>query len=380
MELAAEIERQDKAKKDFIVSTKDMRVLHGAQFGDSDNPAVKLELGGKSGELLDIGQTAHDQIATQAGIPAAYYRRMLAEKPALLAQNVNEWFGDKPVKRMVRTLDRKARALLSDAYRPLDNYDMLDAALPALKEANLEIVSADVTETRLYLKAIDRSIQRFVPNGFKMGDGSHQHVKVPNGHVIPAVDLGNSEVGYGSLYATRGWFDEGCTNLAWSFKKGSVKRRHVGARLDIGDDVYRELTAEAREATDRAVWLQFRDTVKLAVTSEGFDALIAVLTEAASEKIEADIPKVVEVTAKRFGLSDNLRSSVLKHLIEGGDLSKFGLANAITSAANEADDYDRASELEALGGKIIELPKHQWKQLSTAKVIDAEWKEVKDAA
>jgi hypothetical protein len=376
IELATEVQRQAEAKKDYVASTKDMKVVvPDGDFSRTPDGRVKLELGGKSGELLDIGDTAHSQIATQADIPLGYYRRMLAEQPELLARNVNTWFAEKPAKRMLRTLDGKARALLSDKYRPLDNYELLEAALPALQSASLELVSAEVTESRLYLKAVDRAIQRHIPNGFRMGDGSHQFFQVPNGELIAAVMLGNSEIGYGNLSVERGWLNSGCTNLAWGFKSGSLKKRHVGARLDIGEDLYKVLTDETRRATDQAVWLQFRDTVKAAVTKEGFDQLVDTLIEAGSEKIEADVVKVVEVTAKRFGFNDDLRSSVLKHLIEGGDLSKYGLANAVTSAANEAADYDRASELETLGGRIIELPKHQWKQISTAKVIDAEWKD-----
>jgi hypothetical protein len=136
--------------------------------------------------------------------------------------------------------------------------------------------------------------------------------------------------------------------------------------LEIGEELYRELTNETRNATDKAVWLQFRDTVKLAISAEGFDARIAVLTEAAQAQIDGDPVKVVENTAKKFLLTDGQRSSVLQHLIRGGDLSKFGLANAITSMANEQDDYEAASDFESLGGKIIELPKHEWTELAKA--------------
>lgn len=374
-DLAAEVYRQAESKHDYLASTKDMKVVVEKPVG-TEIDKVKLQLGGQSGELLDIGDTAHDQIATQADIPTKYYRRMLVEKPELLARNVNTWFEAKPETRMLRTLDGKARALLSDKYRPLDNFELLEAALPALKSGSLEVVSAEVTERRLYLKAVDRAIQRHIPSGFRMGDGSHQFFKVPTGEVIPAIQIGNSEIGYGALSVTGGWLDSGCTNLAWSFKERGLRKTHVGARLDIGDELYKLLTDEAREATDRAVWLQFRDAVKNAISVEGFEALVETLKAAAGEKIEEDVVKVVEVTARRFSLNDGQRNSVLKHLIEGGDLSRFGLANAVTSMANEVEDYDRASELEALGGKIIELPKSQWKQIATAKVVDAEWKEV----
>lgn len=60
---------------------------------------------------------AHGQIAQRLDIPAKYYNRMRSEAPALLAANVNNWFQEQPERRMIRTLDGKARAFLSDRYR-----------------------------------------------------------------------------------------------------------------------------------------------------------------------------------------------------------------------------------------------------------------------
>ena len=242
----------------------------------------------------------------------------------------------------------------------------MEAALPALQSANLDIVSCDVDERRLYVKAVDRAIQRHIPNGHRMGDGTHTIFRIPNGEIIPAVRISNSEIGYGSLSVIGGWLDTGCTNLAWMFRERGLRKNHVGARLDVGDELYKVLTSEARTATDKAIWLQFRDAVAASISAEGFDGLVDTLSEAAKDKIEGDVAKVVEVTAKRFALSDGQRSSVLRHLIEGGDLSRFGLANAVTSAANSQETYESATELEALGGKIIELPRSEWKELAKA--------------
>ena len=362
VQLAEEVQRQAEAKRDYIASTNDMRIVPRTDGSEG----VKLELGGKSGELLEIGYTAHDHISEVTAIPRAYYRRCLQERPELLARNVNEWFSAQPVPRMLRTLDGRARALLSDKYRPLDNFELLEAALPAMQSANLEIVSCEVTERRLYVKAVDHAIQRHIPNGFHMGDGSHQFFKVPNGEVIPAVQFGNSEIGYGALSVTGGYLDSSCTNLMWSFKERGLRKTHLGARLEVGDELYRILAAETRVATDRAVWLQFRDAVKGAISVEGFDALVETLTSAQKAQIEGDPTKVVEVTAKRFGLTDGQRVSVLQHLIRGGELSQLGLANAITSVANDCQDYDMATDLERLGGQIIELPRNEWATIAVA--------------
>ena len=76
--------------------------------------------------------------------------------------------------------------------------------------------------------------------------------------------------------------------------------------------------------------------------------------------------KTVEVLASRHGLTDDERSGVLRSLIEGGELSGYGLVNAVTHFSQQVDDYDRATELEALGGRLIELPAGEWRALAEA--------------
>ena len=54
---------------------------------------------------------------------------------------------------------------------------------------------------------------------------------------------------------------------------------------------------------------------------------------------------------------------MLRHLIEGGDLTRYGLFNAITRAAADLDSYDRATEFERFGGQVVELPKRDWEEV-----------------
>ena len=42
------------------------------------------------------------------------------------------------------------------------------------------------------------------------------------------------------------------------------------------------------------------------------------------------------------------------------------MVNAITRAAQEIEDYDRATELEKMGGKVLELAGHEWKRVAEA--------------
>ena len=62
-------------------------------------------------------------------------------------------------------------------------------------------------------------------------------------------------------------------------------------------------------------------------------------------------------------LNDTERAGVLRHLIVEGDLSAYGLVNAVTHYSQDVEDYDRATEFEALGGKLIELAPGDWKEL-----------------
>ena len=51
---------------------------------------------------------------------------------------------------------------------------------------------------------------------------------------------------------------------------------------------------------------------------------------------------------------------MLGYLIEGGDLTRYGLSNAVTRYSQDVEDYDRASWLEELGGEVIALPPNDW--------------------
>ena len=357
-DLAVEIERQANSKRDLVTSTSNLAIEL-----EDDVPSIVIA----DKEQFAIGDVAHGQLAEHTGIPKAYYDRMLVQEPKLYADSVNTWLHKNPADRMLRILDAKMRAFLSNKYRRIDNIDLGAVALVAIKEAGMDVVSAGITEKHLYIKAVDPKIQRHIPNGFKMGDGSHQFFKVPSGDVCPAIMVRNSEVGFGNGEVVGGLLDGGCTNLAWMFKQRGMKKMHIGARLEVGEEMYRWLSDETQKVTDEAIFLQFRDAVRVAISVEGFDDLIEQVSATTLNKIEADPVKVVELTARKFMFNDTQRASILTHLVNGGDLSQFGLSNAVTSMANEQIDYDVSSLAEGVGGKIIELPKSEWKALSSAR-------------
>jgi hypothetical protein len=141
----------------------------------------------------------------------------------------------------------------------------------------------------------------------------------------------------------------------------------VGGRAELSDDVYALLSDRTRTVTDQALWMQARDLVGAAFDRAKFEAITKKLIASRSDKIEGDVIEVIERATKTFSWTQGEKSSVLQHLIKGGDLSRYGLHAAVTRTAEDLDDYDRASEFEKLGGAIIELPKHDWEVLSERK-------------
>lgn len=350
VELAAELERQKTAKRDFIAPTGALSVKSNGHTEMSIIPGV----------VMPVNETAHEQMASKLDIPKKYYDKMRVEAPALLDMNINHWFEKQKDTFMLRTLDGNVRAVLSDKYRPMDNADLAEAVLPTLMELDLKILSCEITERRMLIKAVDKRIEKDIPSGAKMGQG----------HTIfdtlsPAITISNSEVGYGTLGVLTSVYTKQCTNLA-TFSERSVRKYHLGNRLADGDSTYELLSDRSRQLSDAALWSQIKDVVSAAFDKARFDALTTQIAAAAGQKIEGDPIKVVELTAKRYSMLESEKNSVLKHLIEGADLSKYGLFNAITRTAEDLPDYDRATDFEKFGGAIIELPKNDWQIIANA--------------
>jgi hypothetical protein len=366
-ELATEIERRQESKHDLIAPMPKLEVVVSA---DKKEPRLVAHLP-KGDESFGIRQLAHNQIAEQLKIPAQYYNRMLAEEPELLARNINTWLNNPPrsdaakdrndtKRRMVRTMDGQVRAFLSDKYRSLENEDLAEAVLPVLLQRKLIILSCDITETRLYIKAVDPALERDVPAGHKRGDGSH----VIYDTCSPAITISNSEVGFGALSIETGTYTKACTNLAMF--GASMRKYHTGARAELSDEVFALLSDRTKRIADAAFWSQVRDLVGAAFDREKFNSTIDKLANASEQKIEDDVIEVVARVAKRYTFSEAEKSGVLKRLIEGADLTRYGLHAAITRHSADVDDYDRATMFEKLGGEIIELPKSDWAAIAEA--------------
>lgn len=64
--------------------------------------------------------------------------------------------------------------------------------------------------------------------------------------------------------------------------------------------------------------------------------------------------KTVEVLGDKYILNKTERANILRHFIMANDYTAFGLVNAVTRSSQDISDYNRATELERLGGTILD--------------------------
>jgi len=346
VELANEIQRQSEAKKDFIADTREMNFTH-------DDVDDKFVVDVPKQGSFDITPHAHRQIAGRMNVPFKYYERMMHDAPDLLVSNIRHWMDNEPKRQMVRTLDNNARAILSDRYRRIDNEQIAEAVLPALLESNsgIEVMSSEITDNRMYIQARLPKLEGEV----KKGD------VVQHGMIIT-----NSEIGSGSLIIKPMIYRLVCTNgmvTGSEFSEGRMRKSHLGRQTSVGED-YTIYTDETMQADDHALMLKIRDSIKNLSDPELFAKLMEQMKASAEGRIIDNPFEAVEELGKAFSFQKSEQESVLENLIADHDYSKWGMLNAVTKVANDTKSYDRAIELETIGGQILEMSDRNWKNIA----------------
>ena len=332
-QLAAELERQRQVRKDLLADTSALTV-HTDESGKS---RLQVDFYNNAEEFA-LGDNAHQQIASRLQIPYRYYDRMRREYPSLLDANVNQWFRKEPERRMLRTLDGNIRAFLSDRYRRLDNLELAEAVFPVLSQMReAEIVSCEVTQSYMYIKVVNHSLKT--------------EIEV-NDVVKAGVVISNSEVGLGSLKVEPLLYRLVCRN-GLIVKDYAQKRYHVGRQIEGTDSAYELYSDETLQADDKAFFMKVQDTVRTSVDEMKFHMAVDKFRSAKEQKLDEDPAKSVEVLSDRYVLNQSEKGSILRHLVISGDNTMFGLINAVTRASQDMEDYNRATDLERLGGELL---------------------------
>ncbi|PZD70148.1 hypothetical protein C1752_17639 [Acaryochloris thomasi RCC1774] len=337
--LGAEIDNQISQKQDYVVQSGAVEMN---ESGDGLTIITESEI-----LELEVSDTAHRQLAQATGIHGNYYSKMRREAPELIASNVNFWLQRQSSRtHVLRTMGNTARAFLGGGYEIIDHDQVLEALAPELQKlgSNLELLSTDTTDHRLYIKLAFPKVEGEIRKGDIIRSG---------------VTITNSETGEGGLNVYPANFRLICENGMTRMEEGErLTVRHSGSKFrELGQILDRDRAAVKLE--------QFIEHFSKAHDEATFQRTINQMRRSAEMRIEVSTDELMERARKNFGLTQAEQVQALNHLLIDEDLTAYGLMNAITRTAHDPESYDRASELEAIGSQVLSISDSQWRELAT---------------
>lgn len=319
-EMIEELERQKPLKWDQKIDSSQLRiVLDGSP---------KFQLNGRE-NLFAITRPCHNQIAERLEIPVKYYSKMESEAPDLLAENVNTWLRKNPKEVFIRGLGGSARAFLSDKYRVIDHLDVLYCSLNELQAYEVEVEDCFLSETELNVKLRSNQLKDFVRHKEDL--------------IIGGLLLVNSETGHRALRVEPRMFRVKCTN-------GMVIEEFLTRQIHLGN---------GNGEFDEMVYLSIRRSIKELFGR--FGEIVQVLRETTEIKVR-NVLKVINNLVEHYRLSEEQKERILMAFGAEPEQDKYGIANAVTRAAQSEENWEKSLELERIGGKLVTLPSEEFKK------------------
>jgi len=371
--LLTTVVEQQKVKRDFVANTKESISMVLADDMPNKVALVLLKEGDSELQRFSISENCHRQIAGRLQIPLKHYFRMLEDYRDLIINEVNAIFKAEPQTRLLRTLDGKARAFLSDRYKVLDHDQVLEQVLPPIVKGDIpsELLSSNITENNMFMKILFTGDDLAQDIGELARPQNHAGGQL-NGEVRDIVRPGaivkNSETGMGSMVVDGFFYRDFCFNGCVYGKTEifNVKRIHLGGKL-VANGEFEVFSDETKRKQNELIIAEVTDAMKALTNPENVqkmgDALRATKEGAQVENAFA----AVDQLAKEVDIRDGEKESVISNFLQDGDFSKWGMINAVTKVANtDAVDYDRACELENIGGQLIDMQMNQWNRIAVA--------------
>lgn len=380
------------SKVDVVLPAKSVNILEQPIGWSAVHPGyrqaeVRMPDGGDVKVKFD--KIAQDQLASFCAPGAVAYLRHCAEEGRfdLIADNLNAWLSHSPKLRMLRMTktdhsgyDYVVRSFHSEQYARIDNELVLDYARPVLENyPALEVKSLNLGDNDMSMKFTTPRVRGEVTVGDIVESGIYAR---------------NNEVGKAPLEFSQYLGRLVCLNgMVSAFPLERIHRRHKGRKLGIGIlPQFHELYGHTRTEDGLAAYgiesemiqglrLQLKRAINSALDSDVFRSQLEKLSKSARQETalsrfsRADFKDhnafpALRVLEKDFGvLADYVKTEIHQNFAADGDHTKWGFANAITKVANEAKAYSTATELEALGGKVVALNDYRWKAYQEAEYM-----------
>lgn len=352
------------------------------------------------------------QIAGRLGVPGQYAMELVrgrpspsgkasdarAPHPRAVAALLNQLLMDAGDARkfLLRAQDpvdgkhpARARAFVSDRYRVFDNFDLLGPICRALSEhlgrGGVALDYSGISETNIHigLTLTDPALRVPVPESEKGGTGRFdRHLFGPGGakasadglkdaggglivdarlhgkggaapagvtasgdYYQPCFEIRNSEVGDGGSSLLPGLWRMYCSNRA-------IVRKYAWQRIHVGDGL--------DEAARLIVEQDLRAAVVRAI--DGVPMLVEAFRKAGDDA-EADPTGRLECVAAKADLTDLQRSALIGLFLREPEPTRFGVAQAVTAAAQVQTTAADRARLEELGGAILAMDSREYEMV-----------------
>jgi hypothetical protein len=336
------------------------------------------------GGAYDMSDTAMAQLAHRLHIRQDYLTRIRETMPDVFKHTIDRHFEEHDRGFFTRTFEPNEdnpkgmlRALLSPAYKVIDHLGLLmgssneaeqvedrpkTSVLHALADMNANVVAAQITPDKLFLKAVTPfkvDINQKPPNapsGWQSPEGGD--------HVRGGCMITNSETGRGGFHVN--FYVERliCTNgmVATSKSFEAISQRHVGGVVDA-DRVQTFVRNETQEKIAEALSMTAVDAVRGMLSKEHLEIAAQQFRDGKEITFggsnERDAENVVDATREKYNMTIEEGKRVYERLFTNrpstqSDFNLFDLTNAITQVAHvNMTDFTRSTEFETIGGQVL---------------------------
>jgi len=380
-QLVNELQRQKESRIDACIDTRQLMVGSNVNNTPRYNHGLVLQPvpQTQSSEFLPLeGTPFRTKALKQLGnrmtpsVPSKFLMELAEQHPDVGCDLLNQLMSVAPKRMLFRQLDGYLRAVLSDSYRCLDNFDLVFTALEVAQSVDADVLQCTMSDDKMRIKLIARSMWQTLNAGggrangmFKAGDLGNPEWREANGIgelgledtindtggniVFPTCTISNSETGAGSTQVEFGTCDGACFNMLTFDKK--VRSVHLGSKLELG--IFCE---ETIAADSKAIMCKMTDAIKACFNPAVFQKHIMLRVGAQKDIIEAPTMAVDNVV-KALDINEDDRDRLLSYFVRDYAMTRDGLSQAVSRMAqDEFDNVDKSADFEAMAGKLIEQP------------------------
>ena len=382
-ELVTELKDQNLQKKDFVVPANLLSMENGQlvvnNYNDNEGLSkllkeVKVETAESGKLILGCLPILHQHLSEKLDIPKKYYNRIQGLTDTnLIDQNVTHWLKAMKGNVFLRTfIDNNnnegfARAILSDRYNVIDNFDVLFSALEAVKSSGLNLKiednGCDLSESKMYVRFVAPDVEINAPELLKNYRNPKGGSGVGDG-IITGFVITNSELGQGSFSISPRAVVLKCQN-GMVFKNDAFGKVHLGSKMEQFSQI--DWSEETKRKNYELIQAQVKDAVNQ-FTSEDFLAKKISELNGYSE-IELKHPvETVKNVSRYLNITEEKEKNILDFFMRGGDFSAMGVSQALTFFAHETKDADEAHEMETVAIDILPKIKEMDKSTVTKSI------------